>query len=362
LNQLTEHLIIVNKSGGKTKVRSKTQKLPQGHHPSGRCSPHNKSAANSRGVPVCQGASQMNRRKTTGIVASAVLAVLGALLLFMFVSGKGSSDTAAQPVTTVQTAQVWVAKAAIPAGLTADQLVASKLIEQKTVAITEVTLGTDTFNPQLLSGKITAQPIFMGEKLIEAKFQSVEDAVASEITPGQVAVSLILPAERMAGVGLLKDETVGIVSTFAANDTLKNVSHVTFHKIRIIGKPIPWGAPAAPPATTVEGQAPVAPAPYTGQMQVTLSVTSADAERLIFLNQFGTINLIREPLSAKEDGEKLVQFDNFYQQTAGSQTPSTTAVPTGVGAAPAAGAPTTVKAGGVAVKPSTTVVPTTVKK
>ncbi len=303
----------------------------------------------------------MNRRKTTGIVVSAVLAVLGALLLFLFVNGKGSSDVASQPVTTIQTADVWIAKTAIPQGTPIETLTSAKLIEKRTVPVAGLAPGADTFKPELLGGKITAQPIFSGETVIEAKFQSVEDAVSSEITPGQVAVSLILPAERMAGVGLLKDETVGIVSTFVANNTLQNVSHITFHKVRIIGKPTPWGAPPAPPASTPEGQAPAPAAPYTGQLQVTLSVSAPDAERLIFLNQFGTINLIREPQSAKEDGTKLVQFDNFYQETAGSKSPLATTTTVAGQAAPAAGAAPVAPAAGVSAKPST-VPPTTVKK
>jgi pilus assembly protein CpaB len=324
----------------------------------------------------------VNRRKTTGIVASAVLAVLGALLLVLFLKGRGTTQAA---VTTVPepTVKVWVAKTDIAQGVTVESLRKDKLIEEKDMPKSQLSFGADTFAIDQMTNKITAQPIYQNDQLIEAKFQSTEEAVSSVIPSGQVAISLIIPAERMAGIGQQQNELVGIVATFGANGTSGNVSHIGFHKIQIIGKPVPWGAAAAAaaPAATPGQPAPAAP-PYTGQMQVSLAVSAPDAERLVFLNQFGTLNLFREPQNAKEDGTRLVTFDNFYEQTVGSKAapaPSTTVAgapapgaavtpAAGVAATPAAkpGAPTTVApAGGVALpaKPaaSSTVVPTTIK-
>ncbi len=306
----------------------------------------------------------MNRRKTTGIVASAVLAVLGALLLMMFARGK-SSSTAAAPAAPVEAmANIWVAKGDLPQGQSIETLRTAQLIEQKSVPVSQIkAVGADAFNVDLLAGKITAVPIFTGEELIEAKFQSVEAAADSAITPGQVSFSFLLPAERMAGVGLTPDETVGVVGSFGANDTFQNVVHIAMHKIRIIGKPTPWGVTPVPVAAGAP--ATVAPAPsFTGQLfLVAVSLSAPDAERLIFLNQFGTINLIREPLSAKEDGTKLVQYDNVYEPTNGSRSaPIPTTVAPAINAvttlpAPVAPVATTVVAPRPAVAPGATVAP-----
>ncbi len=302
----------------------------------------------------------MNRRKTTGIVASAALAVVGALILIMFVKGRGATNTASDATaTTVPTRKVWVVKTDIGKGVPIEQIRGAQAIEQKDLPITDVIPGADGFDANALTNKITAQAIFAGEQLIEVKFQSIEDSVDQDITPGHVALSLILPAERMAGIGLVPNETIGILGSFAQSPQYGDVTHHAFHKVRIIGKPVPWGAVAAPVASAppTEGQAinTVPAAQFTGQMQVTLSVSAPDAERLVFLNQFGTLHLLREPASAKEDGTKLVVEQNIYEVTGGSQDPALRAA-AGTSTT-VAGAPTTKAGAAGSATPTTTIAP-----
>jgi pilus assembly protein CpaB len=316
---------------------------------------------------MSQGAT-VNRKKSTGIVASAALAVLGMLLVFTFIKGRGDSPApdAAAAGAVVETVNVYKTKQAIPKGT--DGATVKTMVDLVAVPKSELVPGASIdldFNIDTIVSKITALPLTQNQQLTNALFESPTAAASSAIPPGQVAVTLLINADRMVGIGNAPDETVGVVATFQNGPNASPVVHHTLHKIRIIGRPIPYGIPLP---TTVAGAPEAAPtAPAGALMQVTLAVTAADSERLLYMNQFGTIHLIQEPLSADEANTKLVQIDNVFVPTNGDSRfslPSTTLAPattvpaTTVPApapttvvAAAGPAPTTVKAPASTVKP-----------
>lgn len=315
----------------------------------------------------------MNRKKSTGIIASAVLAVFGMLLLFMFAKGRGdqaeqAAQAAAAPAEPIK--NVYVASIDIPKGVPGESV--ETQVKKIQVPQSQMVVGADAdldFKIETIRGKLTAIPISANQQITNAMFESTEVAASAALPPGKVAVTLIIPGERVAGIGRLNNETVGVVASFAGAEG-GSVTHFALHKVQIVGRPMPYGGAPAP--TTVAGTPDTGTTSFVGQVQVTLAVNSPDAERLIFMNQFGTIHLVSEPLTAKEGNEKIVNQENIYQlagsSSAADAKPTSTTKP---GASPAA-APTTVAVAspttvaGIPTAPTTAAgiptAPTTVKK
>jgi Flp pilus assembly protein CpaB len=260
----------------------------------------------------------VNRKKSTGIIASAALAVFGILLLVMFVKGRGSDaeakvKAAAAPVEPMK--NVWVAQADIPKGASGDSIMPLLKLEPRPES--QVPAGADadvSFKIDNIKGKLTNAPILKTSVINDALFESTADATAAALPPGKLAVTMILPGDRMAGVGKLPNETVGVVASFAGIEG-GNVTHLLLHKVQIIGRPTPYGGVAP---TTVAGQVDQGPNSFIGQVQITLAVDAHDAERLIYINQFGIIHLIQEPLTAKEEGTDLTKIENIYAAVSGN--------------------------------------------
>lgn len=286
----------------------------------------------------------MNRRKSTGIIASVALALLGSIVLFKVVSAKSE---VAKPVAAEPMVQVWVATRDIPKGTPANQMQAAGMVAQKQIVQADRQADAVT-DLNVIIDKIAADPIYNGDQILLGRFISLEKARSASVDPGKIAVTLILSADRIGGIK--SGDTAGVVATFAPNEANAaapaGVSHLTMHKVSVLNVS-PFGA-AAPP-TTVAGadiNAPLA----AGQYAVTLAVEGADAERLIFINQFGIVNLVNEPLEAGETNTKLVTFENVYQPTPQS------AVPVTVATLPAAAVPSTVPG---ATTPAATPAPAT---
>ncbi len=320
----------------------------------------------------------MNRKKSTGIIASAALAVFGMLLLFMFAKGRGDkAEQAAQAAAapTEPLINVFVASVDFPKGVPGETV--ETQVKKVQVPQSQLIVGANAdldFSIATIRGKLTAIPISANQQITNAMFESTETAASAALPAGKVAVTLIIPGERVAGIGRLNNETVGVVASFAGAEG-GSVTHFALHKVQIVGRPMPYGGAPAP--TTIAGQPDVGATSYLGQVQITLAVNSPDAERLIYMNQFGTIHLVSEPLTAKEGNEKIVNQENVYQPAGSSSaadvkatttttpkpaTPTAAAAPAGA-PTPVAGAPTTVAG---AAAPTTAAgiptAPTTVKK
>jgi pilus assembly protein CpaB len=282
----------------------------------------------------------VNRKKSTGIVASAVLAVFGMLLLVMFAKGRGDNAAAkAKADAAPLEVQKWVYVASIDiAKGTQGEAVEPQLARVQRPA-SQVVAGADAetdFKIETIRGKLTALPISKNQQITNVLFESTEAAASAALPAGKLAVTLILPGDRMAGIGKNPNETVGVIASFAGAEG-GSVSHIAMHKVQIVGRPTPFGI--APP-TTVAGQADAgATTSFLGQVQVTLAVEAADAERLIFMNQFGIVHLVLEPLSANELNTKNITLENVYVPTGASSALQDQKTTTTVKGAPAAAAP-----------------------
>jgi Flp pilus assembly protein CpaB len=196
----------------------------------------------------------VNRKKSTGIIASAALAVFGMLLLFMFAKGRGdqaeqAAQAAAAPAEPIK--NVYVATIDIPKGVPGESV--ETQVKKIQVPQSQLVVGADAdldFKVETIRGKLTAIPISANQQITNAMFESTEVAAAAALPPGKVAVTLIIPGERVAGIGRLNNETVGVVALFAGAEG-GSVTHYALHKVQIVGRPMPYGGAPAP--TTVAG-------------------------------------------------------------------------------------------------------------
>jgi pilus assembly protein CpaB len=308
----------------------------------------------------------VNRKKSTGIVASAVLAVFGMLLLVMFAKGRGdNAEAKAAAAAAPVEAQKWVYVASIDiAKGTSGEGVEPQVARVQRPA-SQVVVGADAdvdFKIETIRGKLTAVPITKNQQITNAMFESTEAAASAALPAGKLAVTLIIPGDRMAGIGKNPNETVGVIASFAGAEG-GSVSHITMHKVQIIGRPLPFGV--APPTTVAGAPEAGGTTSFLGQVQVTLAVEAADAERLIYMSQFGIIHLVLEPLSASELNTKLVTQANIYAPTGATSALEDQKATTTVKAvaAPAVAAPAVAAPAAAAAAPTTVPgAPTTLKK
>ncbi len=292
----------------------------------------------------------MKNRKTTGLIISIAVALLGTLLLLRYVSASKETAAPAPAAPSIQTRPALVAKQDIPSGTAAEAIAA--LIETKEVPVDQAQDALISLDP--IKGQVTNAQIFAGEPLRPSRFFSPSAAAAEGVDPGNVGVSVWLDRTELPDGQIFKDDIVGIVGTFVSSDGAITAgsgteTHLTIRKVRVLAVSAPVLAPAAAPGAT-----PAAPDP-TGKQMVTLSVPDVDAERVVYLAKFGTITLIRETAESVEGGTKVVNRENIYVPTERRARPATTvaASATSTPAAATPGSTPAAAAGSGAATPTT---------
>ena len=244
------------------------------------------------------------RRRLLAASAALVLLVAGSLVLLAYVRGADARALAgAQPV------EVLVVDAPVPAGTSGDALadfVTTETVPAKAALDGRVTDLAD------LSGRVTTVDLLAGEQLLTSRFARPEDRQA----PGTVAVpsglqevSVLLEPQRAVGGRLAAGDTVGVFvsAAFEAGPTTSAVLHSVL-VTQVQGAPAPAPTPGeGDPETASAG----APAPSSSLM-VTLAVTAAQAEAIVFGVEHGSLWLSSEPEGTDTSGTEVVSPTNIY--------------------------------------------------
>lgn len=148
-------------------------------------------------------------KRTTGLVASVVLAALASLALISYMRGVESRAFAG-----VETVDVWVASANIPAGTSAEDakgqgLIATTVLPRKAVAEGAV--------PSLaaIAGKVAAVEILKGEQILAARF----------VERGSDGTGLTIPGGRQA-MALEVEAPPGVAGFVRAGSHVSVIAHV----------------------------------------------------------------------------------------------------------------------------------------
>jgi pilus assembly protein CpaB len=240
-------------------------------------------------------------RRLLAAFAALLLLVVGTAVLVAYVRGADSRALAG-----VRTVEVLVADQLIPGGTTADQLedlVRTDIVPAKTAVEGRVT------DLESLAGQVATVDLQPGEQLLASRFGNPDDLQA----PGTVAVpdglqevSILLEPQRAVGGRLAAGDTVGVFVSLAEPPA----THIVLHHVlvtQVQGAPAPADPASADPETASAGAA----AP-SASLMITLAVTAAEAEAVVFGIEHGTVWLSLEPEGADTSGTEVITPDNIY--------------------------------------------------
>lgn len=247
----------------------------------------------------------MNRRVIAAIVA-VLLAAVGAVLVSSYVAGAEERAMAGQ-----EPATVLVVAELVPAGTAAEQL--ADLVVAQELPATAVVPGALS-DLDALSSQVTTADLHPGEQLLATRFvdpESLAPATEVEVPAGLHGVSVLLDSQRVLGGHLTAGAAVGVF--FSMTEPAE--THLALHKVLVTRVQGGLTAPVAAQgdaAAQGDDAAVTAPMPQ-GSVMVTLAVDAADAERVVFAAEFGTVWLSLEDDEAPESGTRIVTRENVYE-------------------------------------------------
>jgi pilus assembly protein CpaB len=244
------------------------------------------------------------RRRLLAALAALVLLVAGSLVLLTYVRGADARALAgARPV------QVLVVDTPVPAGTSAAEL--ADFVAVETVPAKAALDGRVT-DLSALSGRVATVDLLVGEQLLDSRFAEPGQRQAPgtvEVPEGLQEVSVLLEPQRAVGGRLAAGDTVGVFVSVGLETG--PATHAVLHSVlvtQVQGAPAPVD-PAAQGGTETASAG--APAPSSSLM-ITLAVSAAQAEAIVFGVEHGTLWLSSEPDGAQTGGTEVVSPDNIY--------------------------------------------------
>ncbi|GAA1497372.1 Flp pilus assembly protein CpaB [Paeniglutamicibacter kerguelensis] len=219
--------------------------------------------------------------------AALVLAIVGAILLYTYVS---AADARAQA--SLNPVQVLVATKNIAAGTPINELGQSLTTKQLPAA---AVTGDAVASLKDLDGKVLAQDMVLGEQLLSAKLVT-EDSM---LIPGTIAVpkgkqevTVLLEPARVVGSMLRAGDTVGVFGNYTVKD--KNNKDAEEEKVTklLYDKVLVTAIQVAPQEQTSSSKD-VAALP-SGSAYVTFGVDSLQAAKIIHSQEFGSLWLTKQ--------------------------------------------------------------------
>jgi pilus assembly protein CpaB len=245
-------------------------------------------------------------RRLLAAFAALLLLVVGTLVLLAYVNGADARALAG-----IRTVQVLVADQLIPEGTAGDQL--DSLVRTEVVPAKTAVAGR-VIDLASLTGRVATVDILPGEQLLAGRFARPGDLQAPgtvDVPAGLQEVSVLLEPQRAVGGRLSAGDTVGVVVS-QTDQTGVPATHAVLHKVlvtQVQGAPAPADPNAAKedPATASAGTA----AP-SASLMITLAVSAAQAEAVVFGVEHGTIWLSLEPDGAQTGGTDVVTPGTIY--------------------------------------------------
>jgi len=247
----------------------------------------------------------MKSRLVAG-AAALVAAIIGVVLVITYANG---ADARAQAG--MRPADVLVVTKPIPQGVAADQLgdsVQLKSLPASAIAPTALHSLDGT------SGKVVSTALQPGEQLLSDRLVAPNSLAAPGTVPvpaGLQEVSFQVSPDRAVGGRLQAGDVVGVFLSFdhgAVPSGGPESTELTFHTVLLTsvqgGQPAPQGAQASSDSSAK---------PATTPLMITAAVTDAQATKIVFAAQFGTIWLGKEQPNAQHGPTSLIDRGKVYQ-------------------------------------------------
>ena len=242
-------------------------------------------------------------RRFLAAFAALLLLVVGTGVLVTYVRGADSRALAG-----LRSVDVLVADELIPEGTTADQLDA--MVRTETVPAKTAVDGRVT-DLEALAGRVATVDILPGEQLFAGRFAQPDDLQPPgtvEVPAGLQEVSVLLEPQRAVGGRLAAGDKVGVVVSLKFEDGTA-ATHAVLHGVLVTQV---QGAPAPVESTDeAETASSGTPAP-SGSLMITLAVSAAQAEAVVFGIEHGTLWLSSEPDGAQTGGTDVITQGNIY--------------------------------------------------
>ncbi len=276
------------------------------------------------------------RRKIVMIVAALLCGVLGTALLVRFVQGAESRAHEGE-----QLVEVFVVTENIPAGTTGEAMLSNNLVEITEIPVKIRPLGSVVSASQIAS-QVAETDLFMGEQLVLDRFvdPAAYDSRPSTVQAPEGYIELTVPMSpsRVVGGFIAPGDTVAIFASFSPfsvqgseveidgvavelPDELSSdisvetpdTTHILMHKILVTEVQVE-NIPVAPdPDAPVDAEAPrLAP---SGNLLITLAMTTPEAERMVFAIEYGALYMAQEPEDAPEAGTRIQTRATVYEST-----------------------------------------------
>jgi pilus assembly protein CpaB len=231
------------------------------------------------------------KRRLIAAVTGILLALVGAVMVLSYAAGADQRALAG-----TKTTPVLVATKLIPQGTPSERLVGLVTVKElPALAVTSGAVGSLTE----LAGRVAADDVHPGEQVLSARFADPTSLAATQsvkVPAGMQQVAVSLDSQRVMGGRLKAGDTVGVFLSASKK------THLALHKVLV--SDVQGGVAA--PAAEGSGSA-AAPA---GTVMVTLVLNAANAERVVWAAEFGTIWLSLEPAAAPQTGTGIVTEGN----------------------------------------------------
>lgn len=222
-------------------------------------------------------------RKLSGIVAAAMLAVIGTFLLVGYVSSAEARATKG-----VKLVPVLVVREPIRAGTDVDSIKTAVAVEQVPSKV-RAHGAVDSLDD--LDGTVTAVALVPGEQLLEDRF--VEPAVQArgDVPAGFHEVTLSLEPQRALGGRVSPGHKVGVVASFDAVADKDPVTALLLDGVLVTS------VQAIEPPPVPEDDEKIGKAPESALL-VTLAVSAKDLEKVVGATEHGSVWLSSSPAMA----------------------------------------------------------------
>ncbi|MEO5850924.1 MAG: Flp pilus assembly protein CpaB [Nocardioides sp.] len=219
----------------------------------------------------------MDRRKLL-LAAAAIVAALGAVLVFLYVRG---ADVRAQEA--YDTRDILKVVTQIEAGESIEDAAASGKIALAPVPANQV-LADALDSTTTLTGKVAVTRISSGEQIVSSKFGGAAENTALQITKGDMAISINLsdPARVAGFVNPGSEVTIFLNGTEQA--TQETFTRMLLPRVTVLG--VGSTTLVSTTTTTGEGAAVTEQLPRT---LLTLSLPQNEAERVLFASRNGEL-------------------------------------------------------------------------
>ncbi|MBA2695613.1 MAG: Flp pilus assembly protein CpaB [Actinobacteria bacterium] len=246
----------------------------------------------------------MERRKILLVVA-AVVAALGATLVFLYARGAES-----RAVAQFETVEVLSAAQRIERGESMEDALAAGKVTLEPVTVDEVLEGA-TPDDEAFVGQVALTTVYPGEQLLPVKFGAADEVESTSSLPvpdGKVAIAVSLTDQGRVGSFTRPGSEVAIyLSEQEPKDGSPSYTRMLLPRVTVIGTGSTTQVQST--TTTADGQTVAEQLPNT---LLTLAVDQREAEKVLFAQDTGTLSFALLPAKGELEDTGGVRATNLF--------------------------------------------------